>query len=446
MFSDFVKNNALKTVNAVFEDYLGTQFFPPMQFAIDRFDAEKFTLTYQKIASNNHIKNLYIHIPFCKTRCTYCHCYTSLESGDKYEEYIDYLIKEIEIKRRILWQKIQIDSIFIGWGTPNIIGDKLLKKLLIWLAENFDLTKIQQYNIDLNPYFLTKDTIKVLSDYWVNRCTYAIQSFDREVLRKNSRYSDINTNHKDNIQSLQNSGIVVNIDLMVWIKGQTLRTCVSDIDYAHELKADNISLNYFIQSSNVHYQIDNENIQLINKVKKYYNHTIYHIYNSAENFQEENYLSNKVDLIGIGNGSISHIYWEFILYNMWTNKEYYSDIDNWTYKIQKIKYLTSRDQMIKFIWLNLIYGLDIIKFKEEFWVNILEEFREEFKFLVAQRIVEFTWNTIKPIVSNIRLYLSLSVFLREYIIWVDFPHNDEFVRKNITKFFLPTGEKIDEDY
>lgn len=52
MFSDFVKNNALKTVNAVFEDYLGTQFFPPMQFAIDRFDAEKFTSTYQKIASN----------------------------------------------------------------------------------------------------------------------------------------------------------------------------------------------------------------------------------------------------------------------------------------------------------------------------------------------------------------------------------------------------------
>gem|GEM_PF-6663103 len=78
-----------------------------------------------------------------------------------------------------------------------------------------------------------------------------------------------------------------------------MRTCVSDIDYAHELKADNISLNYFIQSSNVHYQIDNEHINLINKVKKYYNHTIYNIYNSAENFQEQHYLNNKVDLIGI---------------------------------------------------------------------------------------------------------------------------------------------------
>ena len=446
MFSDFVKNNSLKTVNAVFEDYLWTQFFPPMQFAIDTFDWLKNQVIYSKIANNDNLKNLYIHIPFCKTRCTYCHCYTSLESGDKYKTYIDYLIKEIEQKRKHLWKKITLDSIFIWWWTPNIIWFKLLEKLLLSISHNFDISNIQQYNIDLNPYFLDVETIKVLSNNSVNRCTYAIQSFDREVLRKNSRYSDINTDHQKNIQFLQKSGIVVNIDLMVWIKWQTLRTCVSDIDYAHELKADNISLNYFIQSSNVHYQIDNEHINLINKVKKYYNHTIYNIYNSAENFQEQHYLNNKVDLIGIWNWSISHIYGEFILYNMWTNEEYYHDLDQNTSKIKKIKYLSTRDQMIKFIWLNLIYGLDIQKFKEAFWVNILDEFKNEFQFLIIQNIVKIEGINIKPIVTNLRLYLCLSIFLRDYIPWVEFPHENDFVRKNITKFFLPTGEKIDEDY
>jgi hypothetical protein len=233
---------------------------------------------------------------------------------------------------------------------------------------------------------------------------------------------------------------------MVWIKWQNLENCISDINYARELNADNISLNYFIQSSNVHYKIDEKNIILINKVKKYYNHYIYNTFNQDANFQEENYLNNKVDLIWFWNWSISHIYSKLICYNMGDNEDYYKDIDNWNSINKKIKYLDIKDQMIKFIWLNLIYKIDRINFNEFFWKDIVDSFKTEFIYLEDNNIVEITDNYIKPIVSNFKLYLYLTIFLKDYISWIEFVNNMAYLKENIKRFFLPNWEKIDEDY
>jgi len=446
MFDKFVWKNWLKIVHTVFEDYLWTQFFPSLKLANDTFIKDKFSEIYWKISTNDNLNNLYIHLPFCKTRCTYCHCYTSLDWEDSYEEYISYLLLEIDQVTSKIWKKIKLDSIFIWGWTPNIIWYKLLDRLLTKINNNFDLSGIKQYNIDLNPYFLDNNTIITLSKHWVNRCTYAIQSFNKEVLRKNSRFYDENTNHIENVRNLKLNWIHVNIDLMVWISAQTLEICVWDIEYARELKADNISLNYFIQSSNVHYKIDDEKIKLINDVKSYYNNYIYKTYNTDSNFQEDNYLSNKVNLIWIWNGSISHIYWEMICYNIWNLKDYYSDINNNEWNNKKIKYLSLKDEMIKFIWLNLIYKIDRNKFIELFGTDILNVFKDEMNYLESKKLIYISDNYIEPKVSNFKLYLYLSILLKDYLEWSELNDNKVFLKENIKRFFLKNWEKVDEDY
>jgi len=446
MFDKFVWNNWLKIIHSVFEDYLWTQFFPSLKFVNDKYEKEKINNIYSSISYNSNLNNLYIHIPFCKTKCTYCHCYTSLDGEKSYNIYMSYLLKEIEQITKKIWKKIFLDSIFIWWWTPNIVWAKLLDKLFKKISDSFYLSSIKQFNIDLNPYFLDLETIKVLSNYWVNRCTYAIQSFKKDILSKNSRFYKNEVNHQENINNLRKNWILVNIDLMIWISWQTLKSCISDIEYARELNADNISLNYFIQSNNVHYKIDEKNIKLITDVKKYYNNYIYKTYNNDSNFQEENYLANKVDLIWIWNWSITHIYWKCICYNMWDLNDYYDDIDNQTWKNKKIKYLAIKDEMIKFIWLNLIYKIDRDRFINLFWKDIIVFFKNEINYLESKKIIKITEKYIESLVSNFKLYLYLSILLKEYLTWVTLSNNTAFQKENIKKFFLKNWEKIDEDY
>ena len=148
MFDKFIQKNWLKIINTVFKDYLWTQFFPPLKFANNSFDTKKHKEIYKSLWENNNIKSLYIHIPFCKTKCIYCHCYTSLEWNESYEKYINYLLKEIKITTSLIWKKINLNSIFIWGGTPNIIWNKLLEKLLKSINSNFNLSNLKQFNID----------------------------------------------------------------------------------------------------------------------------------------------------------------------------------------------------------------------------------------------------------------------------------------------------------
>lgn len=446
MFDWFVKQNWLKVIYYVFQDYLWTQFFPSYMFANDIYDLHRVDNIYSTISNSSNITNLYIHIPFCKTRCKYCHCFSLLNSNDEYEKYIVYLLKEIDLLIKRIWKWKKIDSIFIWWWTPNILWSKLLQKLLHKIKQSFDLTQIKQYNIDLNPYFLNNDIIKLLSDYWINRCTYAVQSFNKEVLEKNARYYKKNINHKNNIIKLKQNWISVNIDLMVGIDYQTLETCILDIKYSQELKVDNISLNYFIQSYNTNYNLTLKNIKLIGEVKKYFNDFIYKKYNKNSNFQEDNYLGRDVNLIWIWNWAITHIFWKMICYNLWNLENYYEDIDNKSFINKKIKFLSKKDEMIKFIWLNLIYGIDKNKFFILFWEDIWKIFKEELNYLESKKIIKINEEFIKPIVSNLKLYIYISIFLRDYIDCLSLKWDLLFYRKNIIKFFLQNWEKIDEDY
>ncbi len=447
MYKKFIENNWVFILNDIFKDYLWTQFFPSKFLCNDEYDLLKIKSLYCNSLFINDINNLYIHIPFCKTRCYYCHCFTHVSDKfiDDYDIYIEYLIKNIDF---IVWNydyKIKLNSIYIWWWTPNIVWANNLDKLFYHIFKVFDLTSLKQFNIDINPYLLDDKIFEVFKKYNVTRVTYAIQSFDKWVLDLNSRYNK-EIDHYHNINLFHKYWIKVNIDLMVWIQWQTFDICKSDIIKSVDLKVDNISLNYFIQSDNVSYQIDNVKKYLISEVKKYFNKTINYKYNKSYNEQEETYLRNNVNLIWVWNWSITHLNSNLIWYNNFDIKDYYKNIDSMTI-FSNVKYLNKEIELIKYLFFNLVFWIEIeYIYKNYWWFNWLEE---KLEFLYLNKILINDWKNIYSNTNNFKLYLYLTILLYDYID-LGFCSYDIKDRNNIIfnlkKFFLENWEKVDEDY
>ena len=121
---------------------------------------------------------LYIHIPFCKKKCPYCaFCSIECSNEDIINAYINAMI--CELKNEIKEQ--QIDTIYIGGGTPSIIPINLFEHLLIHLQSLVDFSHISEFTVEMNPESTTAELIKMLCNYGINRISMGVQSFD-EVL------------------------------------------------------------------------------------------------------------------------------------------------------------------------------------------------------------------------------------------------------------------------
>ena len=120
---------------------------------------------------------LYIHIPFCKKKCPYCAFYSiECSNEDIINAYINAVI--CELKNEIKEQ--QIDTIYIGGGTPSIIPINLFEYLLIHIQNLVDFSHISEFTVEINPESTTAELINMLCNYGVNRISMGVQSFDDE--------------------------------------------------------------------------------------------------------------------------------------------------------------------------------------------------------------------------------------------------------------------------
>lgn len=444
------KQNALfmPIVSRVFSDYMGTQFFPSESLMIDDSNDLKTKEILKKCYEDDKVNNLYVHIPFCKSKCYYCHCFKYI-SNDKslYDKYLDYLEREAKLHYSLNWKKIKVDSIFIGWGTPNILNLSQFERLFDIIDKYFDKEKCKQYNIDLNPYVFEERQIEIMKKYGVGRCTYAIQSLDRGILNDNHRYNS-ETNHTENITKLKEAWIEVNVDLMIWIESQTYKSCEADIDWVLKMNPDNISLNYFIQSDNVDYVVNDEKLALIDKVKKKYNKYIYSEFNKTENYQEGAYLRyERVNLIWIWAWAISHIF-EWVSFTCNDIEKYFDFIDNWEIPALKVKFLDKKWEALKYLWKNIVFWIDEEHFKEFFWISVKELFPYEMAYLYKKWVLKNRWKYIVSNLSDRETYINFWIFFKEIL--PDFYKKNKidlsFEVNRLKKFFINTWEKLDEDY
>lgn len=128
---------------------------------------------------------LYIHIPFCNEKCFYCDFY----SGNQLyliESYVDALVKEIALRSEYLVDN-QINTIYFGGGTPSLLTESHIKKILEAIYLNFDVHIYPEITIECNPENITKNYINNLINLGVNRISLGVQFLDDYVLNKYNR-------------------------------------------------------------------------------------------------------------------------------------------------------------------------------------------------------------------------------------------------------------------
>ena len=182
--------------------------------------------------------SLYIHVPFCRSKCAYCGFYSTCATSD--DGFYHKLSEELRIVAE--WRQAPFDSIFFGGGNPAMLQVEQLLSLVNLACSN---GKPVECSIEMNPETLS-EAHRVLFEQGANRLSVGIQSFDESLLSVLGR----NATLRDNLNALQHAasirdktGAALNFDLMTCIPGQSVGQALADIDRLVEtVKPDHISL------------------------------------------------------------------------------------------------------------------------------------------------------------------------------------------------------------
>ena len=129
---------------------------------------------------------IYIHIPFCVKKCDYCDFLSDRADCKTKEEYVDALIKEIELSKNIL-NGYEVDSIFFGGGTPSILESHLFECIMNAVKKYANINENTEITIECNPGTLTREKLEVYKKTGVNRLSIGLQSANDDELKSIGR-------------------------------------------------------------------------------------------------------------------------------------------------------------------------------------------------------------------------------------------------------------------
>lgn len=211
---------------------------------------------------------LYVHIPFCKSICSFCpYCKVSY-SKEAADHYIDALLQEIRLVGSQLIEKKQVTSLYFGGGTPALVAERL-KEIVDVLKEYYIIT--EGIGVELHPDNVTPDILEMLKSAGVTKISIGIQSFQE-------KFQTILGRKKIDVAAIARSLSAVSfetvsMDFIFALPEQTFDDLKSDIDTAFENGANHIAVYPFIDftftSSTVPAMSKNEKRKLLDAITKY---------------------------------------------------------------------------------------------------------------------------------------------------------------------------------
>jgi oxygen-independent coproporphyrinogen III oxidase len=180
---------------------------------------------------------LYISVPFCRSKCTYCNFASGVFSAAQTEGYIDRLSEDMVSCRDFATTRgaeipAACDSIYLGGGTPSLLQPLQLEKLFFILRNEFAVAKDAEITVECAPGTLRDEVVEALADCGVNRVSLGVQSFDDREARSVARLHTRDTTLAD-IARLRAAGIKnINLDLIAGLPHQTAASWSNSLDQA----------------------------------------------------------------------------------------------------------------------------------------------------------------------------------------------------------------------
>lgn len=187
---------------------------------------------------------IYIHVPFCKTRCTYCDFYSSTNEMIK-QRYVDALCQELLSRTSYLNGK-SVDTIYFGGGTPSQLGHNDFKKIFDTIAKGYGEITAKEITLEANPDDLTIEYLDGLKSLPFNRISMGIQTFHDPTLKLLNRRHNAQQ-AKEAVANCRKAGFHnISIDLMYGLPGETIERWANDLDEALLLEPQHISAYHLI--------------------------------------------------------------------------------------------------------------------------------------------------------------------------------------------------------
>lgn len=181
---------------------------------------------------------LYVHIPFCSSRCSYCDFATGLYQSELVERYVRGLINEIKTSR---YTCETVDTIYFGGGTPSLLERSQLEHILAALYDKFSIAAETEITLEINPGSATPEKLRTFRSLGVNRASFGAQTFDDAELAKLGR-SHNTADALRTFADLRDANFSnVSFDLIAGLPGQTLDRWQRNVKQALDLDPEHLS-------------------------------------------------------------------------------------------------------------------------------------------------------------------------------------------------------------
>lgn len=360
---------------------------------------------------------IYIHIPFCKQKCFYCD-FVSYANQDKYfQKYVQALNKEIN--NFIDNNEFEVQTIYIGGGTPSLIDAKYIEEILHIFEKKNLLKEVKEVTIEVNPGTVTEEKLRNYKNSGVNRLSIGLQSTEDKILKQIGRihcYDDfLNTYKMAREVGFKN----INVDVMIGLPNQKILDVKNSLEKIIKLEPEppnHISVYSLIVEENtpIEKMLESGELELPDEelernmywyVKNFlelngYKH--YEISNFAKLGNESKHnldCWNQKEYVGFG--VAAHSYIDDVRYgNIGNVEEYIKNCENGEFGKNKVideveNDIFSKEKEFMLIGLRKIEGVLIQDFKNKFGENPIFVFKDELKKLVDENLLIVDFDRIK---------------------------------------------------
>ena len=367
---------------------------------------------------------LYIHIPFCRTKCPYCDFY-SVTQTEKMPLFIASLTREMELYRGLY---APFDTIYLGGGTPSLLGSDRIKTIIDALRGTFAFAPDTEITCEANPGDLTPEAARGLRAAGINRITIGVQSFDDHVLAFLGRRHSA-SEATSAIKNAREAGFAnVGLDLIYGVPGQEIGGWLGTLGEALSLAPEHLSCYQLTLESSTPLGLRSRRGELTlphdNLLHDFFTHT-------SETLERDGYIHYEVSNFARGEDRMSRHnrkYWNHTPYlglgpaahsfagrrRWWNHRSldrYIAASDRGMPPIAATEILTGEQLLLEALYLEMRTreGIDLETFEERYGCDLIAEKGPALRALQDQGLITIQEGRLRPSRAGLAVSDSLPV-------------------------------------